>query len=63
MAADFFNNHYGQLRGKTIVNIVKDGEFYGLVMDDGTCAWIQQDPEGNGPGFLDIQAPLRKKAA
>lgn len=56
---DFFVSEYSKLVGKTVQKIVKDsadGEpFYGLQMSDGTVAWIEQDPEGNGPGFLRIQ--------
>ena len=59
LASDPFMKHYGQLIGKRVVRIVKDpddedGDFYALVFDDGTAAWILQDEEGNGPGFLDI---------
>jgi hypothetical protein len=31
--------------------------FYGLEFTDGSIAWIDCDPEGNGPGFLKIQRP------
>jgi len=62
LASDPYMRHYGQLMGKRVVRIVKDdgaddfgGDvFYALVFDDGTTAWILQDEEGNGPGFLDI---------
>lgn len=33
------------------------GDIYGIEFDDGTVAWILCDPEGNGPGHLDIQKP------
>lgn len=55
---------YKGLIGRTIKDVVKDSEedsydtFYGLLLDDGTIAWIQRDPEGNGPGFLQINDPL-----
>lgn len=55
--------HLSQLRGKTITEIVRDGggqytdECMGLKFQDGTVAWIQMDPEGNGPGFLEIEKP------
>lgn len=58
--ADTFMVEYSKLVGKTVQKIVKDSEagepFYGLAMSDGTVAWIEQDPEGNGPGFLRIQS-------
>ena len=54
---DAYVKHYGQLVGKTVTKIAKEahGEFYGLLFNDGTIAWISRDEEGNGPGFLDIQ--------
>ena len=65
---EFWIKHYGQLNGKTVKEVVHDGKdydsFYGLRFTDGTIAWIGQDPEGNGPGFLEIatpQKPLNKK--
>lgn len=52
------DNHYLQLAGLTITGLVKDDSddklIYGLKLSDGKIAWILQDPEGNGPGFLDI---------
>ena len=56
--------HYGKLTGKLVKTIVTDGgsegqECFGLKFTDGTIAWIMCDPEGNGPGFLDIQ-PLER---
>lgn len=49
--------HYLKLVGKRIVAIVHDrnGEYYGLKFDDGSTVWILRDPEGNGPGFLEIE--------
>lgn len=58
---DVYVEHYGQLIGKKVSKIAKkaDGvfhdEFYGLIFNDGTIAWILQDPEGNGPVFLNIE--------
>ena len=60
---DAFEKHYKQLVGWTIKQIAADemedyGEdIYGLVLTKGKAkkiAWISRDPEGNGPGFLDI---------
>lgn len=62
---------YTPLIGKTIASLCRmpenaDGEaprrdgrdaIYGLEFSDGSCAWILADPEGNGPGFLQIEAP------
>lgn len=50
--------HYGQLVGKTVRRVVYDNacgmNTFGLEFRDGTIAWILCDPEGNGPGHLDI---------
>lgn len=56
---DWFVKKYSKLIGKQVVQVAKSDDeepFYGLVFDDGTVAWIQCDPEGNGPGFLQLQA-------
>jgi len=53
--------HYTQLVGRKVVGLVQspaqdgDDETYGLLFDDKTVAWILRDPEGNGPGFLEIE--------
>ena len=51
--------HLEQLVGKTVCEVRRDadedlGEVYALVFKDGTVATILRDPEGNGPGHLDI---------
>lgn len=47
--------HLAQLLEKTVKKVIFDGEeVYGLEFHDGTKAWIMRDPEGNGPGHLDI---------
>lgn len=67
MAKDFYAEHYGQLVGKKVVQIGKDdGEefneaMYCLIFSDGTKAWIMRDPEGNGPGHMDIEGPSLKE--
>jgi len=47
------------LRGATVEAITDDGGFVGLVFRcaDGQqrVAWVQRDPEGNGPGWLEIE--------
>ncbi len=52
------SKHLGQLIGKTVLSLVVDNHsdsgIWGLKFTDGTIAWILQDPEGNGPGHLDI---------
>lgn len=64
---DFMVKHYSQLLGKTVQNLLVDnladnGPCFGLKFTDGTKAWIMCDPEGNGPGHLDItDAPKAKK--
>lgn len=51
----FMIDYLRQLIGKTVTKVAWDGdEVYGLEFSDGTLAWIMQDPEGNGPGHLDI---------
>lgn len=55
---DPFVTHYSQLVGHKVVNVVRDvgdNETYGLLFSNGATAWVMCDPEGNGPGFLDIQ--------
>ena len=52
--------HLGQLVGRKVTGLVKDpGQdtepIWGLKFDDGTLAFILCDPEGNGPGHLEIQ--------
>lgn len=53
--------HYARLIGKTVNGLAFDNESipgqtcYGLRFTDGTIAFIMCDPEGNGPGFLEIQ--------
>lgn len=57
---DAYKTHYARLLGKTITRIVKDtadqdiGTVYGFELDSGETIWILCDPEGNGPGFLEI---------
>jgi len=50
--------HYGKLVGKTIQEIrfdnFEDAPCPVLIFTDGTSASVMCDPEGNGPGFLDI---------
>ena len=51
--------HYSKLIGKQIKRVVHDDAdqvAFGLEFTDGTIAWIMCDPEGNGPGFLDIES-------
>jgi len=65
--SDFMSAHLQQLIGLTVVAVVRDGghahtdECHGLLFTDGTIAWVMRDPEGNGPGFLDIQISEKKK--
>lgn len=57
--------HLQPLVGKTVTGLCIDDSketladlhrpLYGLRFSDGSIAWILQDPEGNGPGFLEIQ--------
>jgi hypothetical protein len=68
---DYHLQHLGRLKGGTICGILVDpasaAEFgqavYGIRVEVPTLSgqrrtmycWILCDPEGNGPGFLDIQ--------
>jgi hypothetical protein len=64
MARDYVGEHLKKLVGGKITGVVRDGKIgdrettYGLAVElpDGKKkdVWIQQDPEGNGPGHLDI---------
>ena len=61
MSADkVMREHLGQLVGRKVTGLVKDPShdvepIWGLKFDDGTMAFILCDPEGNGPGHLEIQ--------
>ena len=55
-----YERHYLRLVGKTILAVVKDpthdmGTVFGLQLDSGETVWILCDPEGNGPGHLELQ--------
>jgi len=60
-ATDPMFEHLKQLLGARILGIVISGDAddeyscYGLRLNSGKVAWIQCDPEGNGPGFLAIE--------
>ena len=53
--------HLSRLVGKKIIGLAVTDEvpnydtLYGLRLSGGLIAWIQCDPEGNGPGFLSIE--------
>jgi hypothetical protein len=53
---DFFAKLYGRLVGATVVAFEWDGEYpvFTIRLADGQRRQIvvQQDPEGNGPGFI-----------
>ncbi len=58
---DAFAKEYSKLIGRTVRNVIVDDSqntisenIYGLEFTDGTTVWILRDPEGNGPGFLEI---------
>lgn len=65
---DMYEEFYGRLIGKTVVKIIRckdpldDETVYGICFQDMTVAWVLSDPEGNGPGFLDVcDPPVKKK--
>ena len=43
------------LSGTVILAAQRRGKYLLLPLDSGETIWILCDPEGNGPGFLDIQ--------
>ena len=60
-----FAEHYSQLVGYTVTGLAVDDSdednfgdpWMGLPLQNGKrtkIAWVLMDPEGNGPGFLDI---------
>jgi hypothetical protein len=63
---DPYLKEYLRLRGKILVDVVKDDDgingepVYGLVFKSGikdrkpSVAWVYRDEEGNGAGFLNI---------
>ena len=66
---EFNIRHLSQLIGKRVTGVVHDpsgdpSDIYGLAFEDvspkgkvsgkGMVAWILMDPEGNGPGHLEI---------
>lgn len=59
--ANPYVKHYSQLICRKVIGVVRmpagetGEEMYGLLFDDETIAWILRDPEGNGPGFLEIE--------
>lgn len=48
------NSLAADIVGKTItgVRIDPDTGGIGLVLDDEVLAWVDRDPEGNGPGWI-----------
>jgi hypothetical protein len=56
--------HYKRLLGRTIVQIAEDDEddTAGFILDNGDVVWVMCDPEGNGPGFLDIVKAKDRRA-
>ncbi len=70
MSKDYYIEEYKKLVGKTITGIVKTpptdiGVTYGLRYGDavtGGIAWVLRDPEGNGPGFLEIEPNHKERA-
>jgi hypothetical protein len=49
--------HLTKLVGKKVTGVVYDpaADIFALKLTGRTYAWILCDPEGNGPGHLDIQ--------
>ena len=63
MKSEFESRALNALVGGKITGVVEtpdnEDHFYGLEIKIGAgktvTAWIQCDPEGNGPGFLSVQ--------
>jgi len=63
MQTQYIVDYYRKkLVGRTVVDIVgvqesdnEDDKVMGLMLDNGSVAWVLCDPEGNGPGFLEVQ--------
>ena len=55
----FEEKHLAQLVGRKVIGLAKDetedGTFWALRLSGGKIAWINRDPEANGPGFLSIE--------
>jgi hypothetical protein len=49
--------HLKPLLGRKIVDLIEDSDdgVYGFQLDNGTLVWVLCDPEGNGPGHLEIE--------
>lgn len=62
--AEFWGRYASRLVGRRIVGLLVDdsdsdiGAVPGFRLDDGTLVFVLQDPEGNGPGFLEFQATV-----
>ena len=59
-AQKFMEQHLGQLVGMTVTGLANDGAGnWGIMLENKSkqklAAWISRDPEGNGPGWLQIE--------
>lgn len=57
-----WRRHATRLVGRRITGLVLEldadvGAIPGLELDDRTVLFVLSDPEGNGPGFLDVRRP------
>ncbi len=51
-------NELRPLVGQRILSLVRDTEgHFGFKTDRGITVWIMRDPEGNGPGFVEVVQP------
>ncbi len=52
----YLEKHLKPLIGQKIIGLIEDpeGGFYGFRVEGGVNVWVLCDPEGNGPGHLDI---------
>jgi hypothetical protein len=56
----YMQRHLAPLVGRKIVGLLEDEDDetrVGFQLDNGMHVWVLQDPEGNGPGFLEIEKP------
>lgn len=60
---EYMQEHLAPTVGQRITNVVVDDindpyePVLGLKLEDGSTIWCLRDPEGNGPGHLELQGP------
>lgn len=59
---EYMQDYLAPALNKRITSVVDDIDdptepFIGLRLEDGHVIWCLSDPEGNGPGHLELQGP------